>query len=104
MPSLTYKIETQNLERKLNTLNKRANNLPWREAGIIVQRSMRRNFDVGGRYRDKDSDIGGPRKWKKRKKNYPHPILKKSLRLRNSIYWQPISDGVQVGSRGLKYH
>jgi len=102
--SPTYKLDISVLEKRLNTIDKRADNLPWNDAGIIVKRSIRRNFDVGGRYSSKDSDIGGRRKWVKRKKTYPHPILKKTLKLRNSIYYQIIPDGVQVGSRGLKYN
>ena len=98
------KISTAELDAKLKRFSKRAENLPWDFAGRLVKKSIEKNFDVGGRYSSKNSKIGGSKKWVRRKKTVAWPILKKSLKLKNSIYWQPIQDGVQVGSRGLKYN
>jgi len=47
----------------------------FREVHDIMYRSTMKNFDEGGR---------NP-KWKKRKRNYPWPILQKTKRLRRSI-------------------
>ena len=100
----TYKIDTSQLDIKINRINKRAENLPWAKAGVILKQSMRKNFDTGGRYLNRNSKIGGSKKWVKRKKNVPWPLLKKSLALKNSMYWQLLPNGVKSGSRGLPYN
>ena len=77
-----------NNTKKLNTLRKRLDTLPWSRIGRIALRSVHRNFDVGGRP-----------KWKKRKINKPWSILKRSGRLRNGNLVELIPGGVSVVNR-----
>ena len=82
-------VDASNLIARLNKFEARLNTLPWFQAGIIVRDSVEENFVAGGR----------PKKWKPRKKQYPHPILMKSKKLMNSIYVIPIKNGVAIGTR-----
>lgn len=76
--------------------------------GEIVQSSVERNFEVGGRYSSPGSYKGGGSKWKdlangtkkarKRKGKWPGPILQVSGRLAGSIHYNAHNDKVEVGT------
>jgi phage gpG-like protein len=68
------------------------NTLPWRQAGGVVKESVQENFIIGG-----SPSYGG--KWKPRKVDQLWPILRKSDTLMNSIYVEPVPNGVAIGTR-----
>jgi len=83
-----YNIKFQ-ISKKLFKLNKRLNNLPWQQVGNYAQQVIKNNFDVGGR----------PNKWKKRKKNYPWPTLRRTDALRNANIVEAIPGGTSIVNR-----
>ena len=83
------KVNTVNFDRHMCELNRRMITLPYDYAGRVIKESITINFIEGGR----------PIKWVPRKKNYPHPILRKSLRLMASTYMELISNGVALGNK-----
>ena len=89
--------------KKIRHVVKRANTLPWLEAGNDLRESIFHNFDVGGRMSDVPG-IGGPKKWKKRKDNKPHKILDRFGYLKISNQVEPRTNGVSIASRGLDYN
>ena len=86
---INIEINSNNLLKRLKSIERNLNTLPWQSIGNVVRDSVHRNFDVEGR----------PVKWKPRKDNKPHPILNKSGRLKNSIYVEEQKNGVSIGSR-----
>jgi len=97
-------INNTEATRKLKTLILRAQSMPWRQAGEIVKQSIQKSFETGGAYKRAGSVMGGPNKWRPRKKTASWKILRKSGALQKSIYVYPVSDRVYVGSRGLAYN
>lgn len=85
-----YNIKFQN-SKKIVKLEKRLNNLPWQQVGNYAQQIVKNNFDAGGR----------PNKWKKRKKNYPWPILRRTDTLRNANMVEAIPGGTSVVNRTI---
>ena len=98
------KINSTQATRKLKTLLLRCNTMPWRQAGEIVKQSIQQSFETGGAYKSASSIMGGPNKWRPRKKSAAWKILRKTGALQRSIYVYPVSDRVYVGSRGLAYN
>lgn len=97
-------VEIKNALQKINRVVKRANTLPWLTAGVNLKLSVQKNFDVGGRYNAASLDnSGGSNKWVPRKKNYSHPTLKKSGKLKANHSVRIIQNGVAVENRGLAY-
>ena len=83
-------IDASKARRRLKTLVKKVNTLPWREAGEIVHQSVKVNFVLGG----------SPKKWKPRKVDKPWPILRKSSDgLMFSFYVQVLRNAVAIGTR-----
>ena len=63
---------------------------------------VQKNFDLGGRYKTKEAakeGIGGDRRWRRRKRDYPHRTLIKSGALRNRIYKTKRKKGFTLWSR-----
>lgn len=77
-----------NTSKKLNNLKRKLNNLPWGKIGRIAQRSVHRNFDVGGRPR-----------WARRLVEKPWPVLKKTGALRNGNKIELTINGVSIVNR-----
>jgi phage gpG-like protein len=77
MAVVRLKMFSQKAERKIRRTQTNLRDLRplWREVHKILHDSTMRNFDEGGRRP----------KWKKRTRNYAHPILQKTRRLRKSI-------------------
>jgi len=86
------KSDSRRARSRIRQRSRRIDSLPWREAGEIVQQSVRVNFILGG----------DPKKWIPRKVDRPWPILRQSDTLMNSIYVELISRGVAVGTRDPK--
>jgi phage virion morphogenesis protein len=74
---LTLDIISKRAHQRLRRLAGNLGDLrpAYREVLNVMHRSVMRNFDEGGRRP----------KWKKRKRDYPWPILQKTKRLRRSI-------------------
>lgn len=76
--------------------------------GEIVQSSVERNFEVGGRYKEPGSYDGGPNKWvdlaegtkkaRARRGHWPGPILQDTGRLAASFHYNAHEDSVEVGT------
>lgn len=81
-------IIQKNALRRMRKIKGNLENLPWLVVGEIYRQSIHRNFIMGGR----------PTKWRKRKKKYPWPILRKSDTLKNAHYVRLIPNGVAVGN------
>ena len=90
---VSLSVDANSLLRRLEQMRKNTQTIPWPHIGRVVQESIKRNFDQGGR----------PDKWSPRKKSYPHPILKKTLALKRSISVRPYKHHVRIGPRGIKY-
>ena len=82
-------VDVSNLVSRLKKFEANLNTLPWLEVGQLVKKSVQDNFVAGGR----------PTKWVPRTRKYPHPILRKSLKLMNSIYVEPGKNKVAIGTR-----
>ena len=91
--------------QKINRVVKRADTLPWLAAGVNLKLSVQKNFDVGGRYNAASSENqGGNNRWVPRKKNYSHPVLKKTGKLKMNHSVRVTQNGVAVENRGLVYN
>lgn len=76
--------------------------------GEIVQSSVEKNFEVGGRYSEDGSYKGGARRWidlaegtkkaRARKGKWPGPILQVTGRLAGSFHYNAHNDRVEVGT------
>jgi phage gpG-like protein len=70
---------------QINNIEQNLNNLNWNRIGRIGLNAIEKNFQMEGRYSRQDSEIGGSKKWEKRKDNLSHPILSKSRKMRGGI-------------------
>ncbi len=84
---------------KLQKVLEQSEKLPLKEMGKIAKRSIKKNFDVGGRYSVPKSVKGGASRWVKRKDNKTHPILKKGGDLKGSISYRVKGEVVELASR-----
>lgn len=93
-------IQDQQVRKALNKIidDSKTKNLPWSDIGRVVEESIDRSIDLGGRYEDKDSPVGGNNKWRKPKPPATNPPLYRSGQFRSSIMSEVESDGVLVGS------
>ncbi len=82
-------IYARKAKRRMRWYSDRLDFLPWLQVGEIVRQSVHLNFVKGGR----------PTKWPKRRRSYPHPILRASDTLKNAHYIETILNGVAVGNR-----
>ena len=81
-------IDDQKVKIILKGIEARAKNMPkpMRKIANLLENSIKKNFDVGGRYSSSDSIIGGTKRWKEPK--YPvsgGKTLDRSGMLKNSI-------------------
>lgn len=71
-------------------------NLPWGDIGHIVEASIHKSIDLGGRWEDKDSPYTGSRRWKR--PDAGNQPLYRTGAFDRSIRSEIDSDGVMVGS------
>jgi len=68
---------------------------PMREISMMLENSVKENFDVGGRYSEKGSPMGGPKKWPELK----YPKKQGSILCRSGILQRSLigsSDGTSA--------
>lgn len=98
-------MKTEEVQKSIEKVIKIVDNqLPWKSIGIDAELSIDRNFQSGGAYQSADNPVGGDQKWVARKRSYPHPILDKSGKLRQSITSKPDNQSVDIISSGLEYN
>ena len=101
---MSIKIDTSEVTAALANCENELNDIPWSTIAINVQNSIMDNFQSGGRYSSKNSPIGGTNKWTPRKVDQPWPTLIKSGKLMMSNYATALTNGIELGSRGVKYN
>lgn len=84
--------------RRLRNIERNIDRIDWTEIGRIGLRSIDKNFLSSGRYSNPGEEVGGNKKWEKRKDNLPHPILIKSGSMRRGVKFRLKSDGVVLVS------
>ncbi len=126
MSGISIKIDDHEVTALLNKVQARAKRPTafFKNVGMIVSKSVRHNFDVGGRYSAQGSWRGGTRKWRMlsaqtllnalngkrdfkksgalsksgRRKAARRVPLNASKRLRDSITYKADSSGAEIGT------
>jgi len=89
---MNIKVDSRRARQRIAKLIQRTDSLPWRQAGEVVKASVKANFILEGY----------PTKWQPRKVSVPWPILRKTNKLFNSIYNEPVPNGAAIGTRDPK--
>lgn len=95
---LNIALQDKQVRAKIDELikNSEAKSLPWGDIGMVVEASIHKSIDLGGRWEDKDSPWTGSRRWRDPKTdNRP---LYRTGEFDRSIRSEIDSDGVIVGS------
>ncbi len=90
---MTIQVDLSGALKKINKIVKRVDKINFDEVGQMGLQSIRKNFEVSGRYNQPGEEIGGSTQWQARKDNAPHPLLVKSGALRDGVYMQLNTNG-----------